>query len=423
MLLFKDIHYDARVKREAAALAQAGHEVVIACLAEYSEPPPEVAEGVTLWRYAISTKRIKRRVVPGETKSAGLTAGTSGERGQLPLLSRLVLSLVRFPALKLFKDVAASLEFYRYVARDLERHRVDVIHSHDLNTLPAGVSLSRRFKTKLVYDSHELFNEMAGKNWLERRVGYAVERALINRIDHLIVVNAFVHKLFTKRYGPRPTTVVQNVPDAPDFSQTPPPDVLDLRRHFGLGADDVLLLYQGGLNPERGLEECVQAVAMLPESLKLVLIGEGRLREHLEQLVKELNLSTRVFFLGQVPSERLLWYTRQADVGLVVYKNTSLNNYYSTPNKIFEYLLAGIPTVASDHPGKRIVVEEGTGVCVEETPEAIRDGILDVLARLEEYKQACQKKRERFSWPQEQKKLIRAYRQLEAVDDEQAAYH
>jgi hypothetical protein len=68
-------------------------------------------------------------------------------------------------------------------------------------------------------------------------------------------------------------------------------------------------------------------------------------------------------------------------------------------------------------------VEEGTGVCVEETPEAIRDGILDVLTRLEEYKQACQKKRERFSWPQEQKKLIRAYRQLEAVDDEQAAYH
>lgn len=414
MLLFKDIHYDARVKREAAALAQAGHEVIIACLEEFAEPPPRVAEGVTLWRYSITTKRLKRKVSPHQGASPGHSSEPGHSRSKRAF-SQLIMRLVRFPALKLAKDVAASVEFYRSIAQDLQRYRVDVIHCHDLNTLPAGVRLARRFQTKLVYDSHELFNEMAGKSWLEKRIGYILERLLMPHIDHLIVVNSHVHRLFTKRYGPYPTTVVQNVPEAPDWNQAPPQEVLNLRQHFGLAPDDLLLLYQGGLNPERGLEECIQAVAMLPKTFKLVLIGDGRLKGYLEELVNHLQLEDRVFFFGQVPSEQLLWYTCQADVGLVVYKNTSLNNYYSTPNKIFEYLLAGIPTVASDHPGKRLVAEEGTGVCVEETPEGIKDGILDVVAQMEMYRERCREKRSQYSWQEERKKLIRTYRQLEAL--------
>lgn len=414
MLLFKDIHYDARVKREAAALAQAGHEVIIACLEEFAEPPPRVAEGVTLWRYSITTKRLKRKVSPHQGASPGHSSEPGHSRSKRAF-SQLIMRLVRFPALKLVKDVAASVEFYRSIAQDLQRYRVDVIHCHDLNTLPAGVRLARRFQIKLVYDSHELFNEMAGKSWLEKRIGYILERLLMPHIDHLIVVNSHVHRLFTKRYGPYPTTVVQNVPEAPDWNQAPPQEVLNLRQHFGLAPDDLLLLYQGGLNPERGLEECIQAVAMLPKTFKLVLIGDGRLKGYLEELVNHLQLEDRVFFFGQVPSEQLLWYTCQADVGLVVYKNTSLNNYYSTPNKIFEYLLAGIPTVASDHPGKRLVAEEGTGVCVEETPEGIKDGILDVVAQMEMYRERCREKRSQYSWQEERKKLIRTYRQLEAL--------
>ena len=81
-----------------------------------------------------------------------------------------------------------------------------------------------------------------------------------------------------------------------------PQEVLNLRQHFGLAPDDLLLLYQGGLNPERGLEECIQAVAMLPKTFKLVLIGDGRLKGYLEELVNHLQLEDRVFFFGQVPS-------------------------------------------------------------------------------------------------------------------------
>ncbi|GGK29016.1 hypothetical protein GCM10010965_22330 [Caldalkalibacillus thermarum] len=407
MLLFKDIHYDARVKREAVALAEAGHQVTIACLEEYPEDPPVLHERVELLRLKISTKRIRRSI-------------TNSERGSGA--ARHVLRIVRTPVLKLLKDILASQEYYRHVKAWLRQHPVDVIHCHDLNTLPAGTRLARRFGTRLVYDSHELFNEMAGKNALERRVGYWVENRLIRHIDHLIVVNPFVKKEFFKRYGPLPTTVIQNTPVLPDFGQQRPDDVADLRCKYGLCDDDVLLIYQGGLNPERGLEECIQAVALLPERFKLVLMGDGRLKENLQAMVDELGLNKRVFFHEPVPSESLLWYTKQADVGLVIYKNTCLNNYYSTPNKIFEYLLAGIPTVASDHPGKRYVVEgEGTGICVAETPEAIKAGILEVINRLDAFKQNCVVKRTQFCWQKERDKLVKMYQQLGAPEHEQQA--
>lgn len=418
MLLFKDIHYDARVKREAQALAQAGHEVVIACLKEYDHDPPHLGEGVTLWRYVLSTKRIKRSVTRGK-KTGGDGQAAAPSQGALPWLVRLA----RLPIVKLVKDIWASVEFGRKVAQSLARYRVDVIHCHDLNTLPQGYWLARRFKTRLVYDSHELFNEMAGKNWLERKLGYLVEGWLIKNIDHLIVVNPHVKKWFMRRYGPMPITVVQNTPILPDLTQPAPPEIPDLRQRYGLKEEDVLLLYQGGINPERGLEECLEAVALLPDRFKLVLIGEGRLKESLMAQVKERGLEGRVFFHPQVPSEHLLWYTRQADIGLVMYKGTSLNNYYSTPNKIFEYLLAGVPTVCSDHPGKSYIVrEEETGLCVEETPEAIRDGILQVLADLDRYKENCLRKRERFTWQHEQVHLVHLYRQLGAYAHEQSAH-
>ena len=93
-----------------------------------------------------------------------------------------------------------------------------------------------------------------------------------------------------------------------------------------------------------------------------------------------------------------------------MYKNTSKNNYLSTPNKIFEYMLAGIPTVASNHPGKSYVIEkEQTGVCVEETPEAIKDGIERVVVNYNFYKEHCLQKRHLYTWEVEGKKLVELY--------------
>ena len=105
-----------------------------------------------------------------------------------------------------------------------------------------------------------------------------------------------------------------------------------------------------------------------------------------------------------------MYFTEQADVGLVLYKNTCENNYFSTPNKIFEYLHAGLPMVSSDHPGKRYIVEDASiGVCVPETPESIASGIQVVIKRRSEFKTNIEQAKKQYLWDHEVKKLIALY--------------
>lgn len=395
MLLFKDIHLDARVQREAAALADAGYNVDIACLRERDEEPQEIHPKVNFLRIDLTTKRMKRTL---HQKTEG-TKKTS-----------VILKVFRTPLLKLGKDILAQREYTRKVTKLFEDKDYQAVHCHDLNTLPTGVYLRKKYKTKLIYDSHELFNEMAGKNKIERWFGYIIEGQLIRNIDHLINVNQFSQKFMTDKYGDFPATIIQNTPI---LTQQATKESDYWRIKYGLSQDDVILLYQGGLTPQRGIEECIEAMNYLPERYKLILLGEGSLQPMLEMIVQKNNLANRVFFHPPVPPTEILTLTAQADIGLVMYKNTCLNNYLSTPNKIFEYFMAGIPTVASNHPGKRYIVEDiGTGVCVEETAEDISQGILKVTEKYEHYRDNCVRRRNEFSWDVEKIKLVNLYREM-----------
>lgn len=400
MLLFKDIHYDARVQREALALAEAGHMIYLACLEEYTTSPPELHPSIIIFRSTIVTKRMRRAVMnQNDSKSSSL--------------QKMAFKMVRNPVLKLFKDIMANREYYFKVKDYIKDENITCIHCHDLNTLPVGYFMAKGLGVKLVYDSHELFNEMAGKNPVEKRVGYWIEKRLIKHIDHLITVNPYTEKEFHKRYGMIPSTIVQNTPILPGEDQLKVVENNYWRQKFNLSHEDIILLYQGGMTPERGIEECISALLLLPSRFKLILLGEGRLKEKLIQMVKDLNLLDRVFFHQQVPPDDILWYTKQADLGLVIYKNTCQNNYLSTPNKIFEYMMAGIPTLASNHPGKSYLVEkEKTGICVEENPQSIKDGIERIMSNYREYQTNCIEKRSAFSWQAEQNKIVGLYQSL-----------
>lgn len=403
MLLFKDIHYDARVQREARALGEAGYSVTIGCLQEYPDDPPELGTNVTIKRVSLRTKRLKR-------------SAESGNGGQA--LKRLMFSAARQPVMKLVKDIWANAEYYRAMRDEImNRRHYAVIHCHDLNTLPAGYWLARRFQLKLVYDSHEIFNEMAGKNKLEKWIGRWIEKRLLSRADAMITVNEHLKNHFIERYGSvPPMTILQNVPEHHPTKSSVPNDYF--RSKYGLDEQDILLLYQGGLNPHRGLDLILSAMERLPDRYKLILLGDGRIRRKLEQIVQLKNLAARVFFHDQVPADQLLGYTRQTHIGLVMYENTSLNNYLSTPNKVFEYMAAGIPTIASDHPGKQIVELEGTGVCVEETPEDIVKAIHLIQSKYDEYRERCLRAASKYTWDQEKEKLIRLYCLLLEGNDE-----
>ncbi|TXC90950.1 glycosyltransferase family 4 protein [Metabacillus litoralis] len=409
MLLFKDVIYDARVQREAISLAEAGHKVEIICVKEYELTLPKLHENLKVVRLTISTKAVKQKLVNSSSRT-----NASQKRN---IVKSLLFKLVQRPILKLLKDLWAYDQFYKKCTQYIIQHqkKFDVIHCHDLNTLSAGVKLAHKYQLYVVYDSHELFNEMAGRNKVDRIYGYWIEKKLMKRINHLIVVNPYVEVEFKRMYGNTiKSTVIQNTPiNTLEDHETR--NVQKLREVYGMNNEDVLLIYQGGLTPFRGIELIIKTLKHLSDNYKLVIMGSGRSLLTLKELTDELHLGERVFFHPQVQASDVLHYTKQADIGLVMYENISKNNYFSTPNKIFEYLLAGIPTIASKHPGKEYIVEvEQTGICTDENPLSIAAAVREIMSNYEKYVANCLSKQDKYNWNYERQKLQKLYQVIES---------
>jgi glycosyltransferase involved in cell wall biosynthesis len=301
----------------------------------------------------------------------------------------------------------------RFVRAGLETG-ADVWHCHDLNTLFVGsVCKRRRPGTRLVYDSHELATERSRMSRLRRRWARWNERRGLPFADEVILTTATRANHVARLYGIPTPTVLRNVPERIEIEEG-----WDLRERLGIVPDDRILLYQGSIQEFRGIEETIGALAHLDRCV-FVVIGYGHHRPVLEELVHRRGLGERVRFLGPIPNDELLWYTASANVGMCVIRGTSLSYRWSMPNKLFEYMMAGIPVVASDYEEMgRVVREEGVGeVCDPGDPADIARAVRTVLDAPDggaAYREAARRAIERFNWGVEQEVLLDLYRRLEA---------
>lgn len=176
-------------------------------------------------------------------------------------------------------------------------------------------------------------------------------------------------------------------------------------------------MYQGILCSERGLEELIHAAYRLRDTdIVVVLMGYGSFKRKLQLISDRLGLEGTVLFHPPVPSEEMLQLTVSADMGLILFKNTCLNNYYSLPNKLYEYMMAGIPVIASSFPEIAAVIREtDSGILVDpESPEEIASAIRMLAANPEEAKRKGTRGRmaalEKHNWSNEEVKLLDLYR-------------
>lgn len=231
--------------------------------------------------------------------------------------------------------------------------RSTLLVANDLDTLLPNHMVAWFLGKPLVYDSHEFYTEvpeLVHRPWV-RRIWLAIERAIFPQLRSVITVNASIAKAYTQRYGVQ-VQVVRNIP-----MRAPMGEKVD-RAALGLPEDPFILVLQGaGINVQRGAEEAVLAMRELDGCL-LLIIGSGDAWPVLERLVDEHGLSDRVRLLGRMPYERMMAYTRNADLGLTLDKDTNLNYRFSLPNKLFDYLHAGIPVLATDLPEVAAIVRQ-----------------------------------------------------------------
>jgi glycosyltransferase involved in cell wall biosynthesis len=370
MLLHKGIANDTRVRREAGALAAAGHEVTVVHL-----PPPAEPE----------LSGLPYALVPA-------TLGRGRER--LPHAARLGVEATRL-ALR-----AAST-------------KPDAVHAHDAAMLLPGMLAARRSGAKLVYDSHELATGVPYRRGAWPAVVAGAERLGAPRTDAVIAVSDGIATRLNERYRlRRPPAVIRNLPDLPLPGAAPAPD---LRRELGIG-DAPLVLHQGAVAAGRGCETLLRALRLLPEAHLVYLGAEGPYAERLRAVAGSCGVATRTHLLPPSPPEALLSHTAQADVGVSLLEDNCENHRLALPNKLFEYVAAGLPVVVSDLPeAGRLVREWGIGWCADAAdPESVAAALRTALEQRddEELRERLGRAASELSWEREKQRLLAVYEGL-----------
>lgn len=279
--------------------------------------------------------------------------------------------------------------------------KYDFILANDLDTLPACFFASKLTNTTLVYDSHELFSEgpeLQGRTFVQR-FWRKLEDFLLPKIKRSYTVSDSISEFYDKKYQ-NSMGVVRNLPN----------------KNYYLAIEEVTfptqnktILYQGVLNPGRGIKPMIKALKLIND-VDLIIIGYGKVEEELKQFVFDENMTSRVHFLGRVPREKLFNYTKKATLGMVLEEPLGLSFQYSLPNKLFDYIHAGIPIIAGNLPEiSKIINQYQVGVTVNDyEPNTIATAVLNLLNDndlLNKIKQHQQEAKDILCWEIERKKL------------------
>jgi glycosyltransferase involved in cell wall biosynthesis len=375
MLLHKSVEFDSRVLREARSLAGAGHAVTIVQLA------------------------------PVAATDALLPGG-----------ARLVSALPGAWARRLLPFHAYRLVFLAVFVLRLLRLRPEVVHAHDAAMLAPGAIGAWLCGARLVYDSHELATGVPYRERAWALLVAALEWTLVRRCDAVITVSDGIADRIRARYRLRiRPTVVRNVTELALEDSRPPERTV--RARLGL-RDEPLVLHQGAAARDRGCENLVRALPALPAS-HLLFLGDGDpgFDERLAELAASLGVARRVHFLPSVALEELLAHTAEADVGVSLLEDTCDNHRLALPNKVFEYVAAGVPVVASALPElDRLVRGHGIGWTVDSgDPGDIGRGLGEALAGRADgpLRVRLGRAASELRWEREQMRLIDLYSELD----------
>jgi glycosyltransferase involved in cell wall biosynthesis len=271
--------------------------------------------------------------------------------------------------------------FYKFFNIRLLLHliynRYDLLVANDLDTLLPNYIVSKLKQLPLVYDSHEYFT---GVPEIQNRpivkwVWKTIERLIFPHLKNVMTVSDSISFQYESEYGIRPITVrncSKNANQIIPFS----------RDELQVNKDHLLLIMQGtGINIDRGGIELIEAISKT-ENVSLLIVGGGDMITVLKEKVIRYNLAERVKFFPKVPWEELIRYTKAADVGLSLDKDTNINYRFSLPNKLFDYITAGIPVIASNLPEvSKIVTENNCGIII---PDVSPAEIMKAIQKLKE---------------------------------------
>lgn len=385
MVVWNDFRNDARVRNEALTLSSSGFDVTVHAL---------YTEGFTA-RYEKIGKQcaVKRH-----------------GRKQGALLAKPRIHTARRSNIELVLLVLSRIMTHIRIVAAVANEKPAVVHAHDVNVLPSAWLAARLCGAKLVYDAHEISSGREGYRKIGRLVAW-IEKKIMPRAAGTITTTDARAKFFARAYGiPRPL-VLQNRPRLVSVAGDD-----RIRKMLGLSAELPIVIYQGGQQPGRGLELLVACAARVHNAY-FVFVGGGSLHEELKQLAERLSLTDRVFFIPTVPLAELPFFTASADIGVQPIENTCLNHFTTDSNKLFEYVVARLPIIATDLPEiARVVRANELGLLVKPGDS---DALVDALNRLvddpelrKHYSGRAERAASTLNWEEQEQSLVAMYERI-----------
>lgn len=403
LMLTNDLKIDRRILQEADSLRQDGWHVKILAMPCPQEEVSDSSNGV------VRINRLRKDYV-----SYSFIA--------LHFYRKIYRYFPIFNKIRPFlRKIFASYfinweEFYISLFKgNIEEYSPSVVMAHDLPMLPVACWAAKKIGAQVVYDSHELYAEQEFSS-AEKKDWKKIESKYIKNCTEIITVNNLIGLELQKRYSlaSKPHIIHNAVISEGVFKKTNL-----FHKIFQLSECNKIVLFQGGVSDNRNLDVLIKAFTKIRnQDVCLVILGDGPEKKFLIKLTKNLNLVDKVFFHPAVPQKDLLNYTINADVGIIPYQATSLNNYLCTPNKLFEFVSTGVPIIASDLPAIRELVlryEVGRTASLK-TEDEIAYAIEEMFESdqtLEHFRNNINNVREKFLWnPQE---IIKVFEPLKCI--------
>jgi len=303
------------------------------------------------------------------------------------------------------RTISKTIKFTAAGLKLLNKLCPSVVVCSDVYSLILGYFFKRRYNSRLIYDSREIYSALASlsKHRAKQFILKEYERLFVKFVDKIVVTGVMDKDYLGKIFPRKEIVVIKNFPPKQDNTKK-----LDLRKELKLPDESILAIYQGVLLEGRGLPLAIQSL-QYAQMLHLLIAGSGQLEQRLRILANELSVADRVHFLGKIPYPALMEITRSCDVGLCLVEPVSFSYELALPNKLFEYIQSRIPVVATNLPQIERIFEEyevGELVPKDITAEFLAQKILEVARNKEKFSEILDKCSSVFVWEKQENEVL-----------------
>jgi glycosyltransferase involved in cell wall biosynthesis len=363
---------------------------------------------------SLASKALRDASASRSASSCLKGANETSTSGLAQIRRNLLLRRVRFIFALMRNQFAPAADVFGLWIDRIGR-KPDVVHCNDIDTLLVGILAKKRFGSRIVYDAHEFFPQSHPEgHWLDIKLFMAIERYLVRKADAVVTVNPMLAEVFRKTYDlPR----VYSVPNA-EWWVEPRDRPLMKSTMTAAAPGRIKVLFQGRFAGGRGIEELIEGWAQVDgKKAALFLRGpDNSWRQGAIELARKLGLLNKsVYFLDAVPEHMLVPAAAEADIGVIPYKPLITNDRFACPNKLSQYLHAGLMVVANELPYVKSVIQAASAGLIYDSSDP--SSLADIMRRIvadRELVRRCQENalryaKETFNWQTQAETLNALY--------------